>query len=612
MNDIFQDSMKIKIFALIQERLIVLDPNSTEEDIDIFLNQIPKNYLNQKDDLMTICQLIAYSIRNIVQPRKNIIKIFDRLMKKIKIYLFDEKNFLWNIFGGHFYFKLLMYEEGILTIDDIVYHTQEDSSYYTAEYFSPEIFNEAPEIYDKEIKYILRKPLAKRDIEKFKEKRSKHIQWLRQSSDYNDPLYREIEEDPLRLAIKIDDIDTFQKVVSNQNLSLNSTKINENVFDNFNRIYSESKILDYTIRHGSIKIFKFLVMNDVDFYDGIIVDAFSCNNYDIFHITERIQKEIFAKYSLIHAIKYWRNEFIDYSFENYNFDFLEKSDVDSEYDDEIVDLISNTTYSMNFMFFESKILPFLRKNHRFVNDNINKIIIGTYYDWSCFFMREFMKWPTMDINHVFESDNNTTMFSQSILYYNLKAAEIVSSHPKFVLKNPCYKSFSALQMVSKMKVDPKFIEIICKQPNIDVNWADTRFGISAIQLALTNGNIHSTQYLIDHFPALQLDASEALFFYCLKTNHLMTLKIHVKYCIDRNIGGNCEEIISKIKEVFSSEPDYREEQDDTFRKIYREVLIEKPRPPPFSPENSIRIKTKKPKKTTPTIFRPKIKIRKNI
>ena len=578
MDNLFQDAMKIRIFAQIQERLITLDLNSTEKDIDFFLNQIPNNYLNKKDDLMTVCQLLAHSIN-----------IFDRLMNKIKIYLFDERNFLWNIFGGHFYFKLLMYEEGILTIDDIVYHAQEDSSYYTAEYFSPEIFNKVPEIYEKELKYKLRKPLTKSDIEKFKEKRSKHIQWLRRSSDYADPLYREIEDDPLRLAIKTDDIDTFQKIVSNQNLPLDST-INENIFDNYCRIYTELRILDYAVRHGSIKIFKFLVMNDVNFYDDIISDAFSCNNYEIFHITESIQKKVFLEKSLYHAIRYWRHEYIDYSIENYNFEFLEKSDINSEYDNKIVELICNTIFSMNFMFFESKILPFLRKNHRFVNDNINQIIINSYYDWSCFFMKEFMKWPNIDINHVFESDNNTTMFSQTILHFNSKAAEIISNHPNFVLKEPCYKTFSALQMVSKMKVDPKFIEIICKQPNINVNWKNPRFNVTAIELALSNGNIHSTQYLIDHFPELQLKPSEALIYYCLKTNHLMTLKFHLKYCIDRNIGRNCEGMINKIKEVFSSDPDYREEQNSIFRNIYHEVLAENPRSSPSLSENSIRIK----------------------
>ena len=53
MNSIFNDKAKIKVFAQIQDSLTNLKSNSENEAIDLIINQIPKSYLDQKDDLKT-------------------------------------------------------------------------------------------------------------------------------------------------------------------------------------------------------------------------------------------------------------------------------------------------------------------------------------------------------------------------------------------------------------------------------------------------------------------------------------------------------------------------------------------------------------------------------
>ena len=81
------DESKINIYAKIQDSLCELLPNSSDESIDEIINQIPQNYLTQKEDLMMICQLFAYYSRNFTQNIKgNAIKLIERILKYMKIY----------------------------------------------------------------------------------------------------------------------------------------------------------------------------------------------------------------------------------------------------------------------------------------------------------------------------------------------------------------------------------------------------------------------------------------------------------------------------------------------------------------------------------------------
>ena len=91
MESIFKNETKIKIYANIQKLLNNLKPNSPDKDITNLINQIPPDYLNQKEELMMICQLFAYYARNsLITIKGNAIKLFEKIMDPIKNYLQDE------------------------------------------------------------------------------------------------------------------------------------------------------------------------------------------------------------------------------------------------------------------------------------------------------------------------------------------------------------------------------------------------------------------------------------------------------------------------------------------------------------------------------------------
>ena len=216
MENFFQDIDKIKSYAEIQKHLIDLKQNASDEEIQSLINQIPQHFLTQKNDIIMICQLFAHYAKFTSHLiRGNAIKLFEKIKTPIKTYLKDDSNFLCKIFKGFYYFELMMYENGLITIDDIIMSILVDKSSLEAEYFLPEIIKERPEIFEKEIKYYIKSPYSDDYLQKFKDTRQKHIQWIRSSCDFHDPLYQEIETNKLRLSIKMDDVDTFQRILSN-------------------------------------------------------------------------------------------------------------------------------------------------------------------------------------------------------------------------------------------------------------------------------------------------------------------------------------------------------------------------------------------------------------
>ena len=236
------DESKINIYAKIQDSLCELLPNSSDESIDEIINQIPQNYLTQKEDLMMICQLFAYIARNNCQTKKgNAIKLFEKILDSIKQQFKNDSSFFWQIFGGILFLKHWFYEEGLIFIEDIVQRSRSDTTLTIAEYFLPEIIEKEPDFYDKELKAKFKDKLTEGYIENYKETRKKYFQWSRNSSNYNDPLYREIETNQFRYALKTDDVDTFQKILSNSNMSFNS-QISELIYESYARLHSGTNL----------------------------------------------------------------------------------------------------------------------------------------------------------------------------------------------------------------------------------------------------------------------------------------------------------------------------------------------------------------------------------
>lgn len=595
MEGLFLDKEKISLFSKIQNNLKALKPNASQYAINQIINQIPPKFLAEKEDFMTLCLLFAYYGRNSFTSYKgNAVKIFEKIIDYMKKHLQNESSFVWKLFGGLFYFKLWMHEEGLISIEQIIQFSQSDSTNYTIEYFLPEIIEQEPEIYYKQIKYKLNKPELEEKIEDYKKLRKRHLKWLRDSANYQDPAYKEIETNKLRLVIKMDDIDAFQRIISNTNISLNSN-IHESALENVFLVPSEVSLLEYAAELNSIKIFKFLIMNGVTISKYLMYAAIGSRNYDIVHIIEQLSQENYKFNSIIWSVSYWHDELTEYTLNFYNDNFIEKSEAISERKNDTIELISQTFKSINFCFFESTILPFLEKNPEFVNDNINEIIMCSINDNSCYFFNELVKHSKFDINYISEREESISFFGLALRNDNTAAIEFLLRHPLFDINRPIFKDLSPLHLSCRYFTETKIVEKICKMPNLDVNLRCQNNHLTAFELGGANGNIYALKYLTKNFKNLEMTAFEILFFHCLRTDHLMTLKILMDYYIDVKNPLNPYQMVTSLIDNNHGNANFKLDFVDKFSKILCEILKSKVRPPKGLAIRSIRagLKAKK-------------------
>lgn len=546
MENILNDALKIKFYAQLQKDLCNLKPNSSEEEITtLIINQIPETTFQHKDELMIICQLFAYYPRNNSKSvRRNAFKLFEKIMDPIKNLLQGESSFFWHIFGGLYYFKQYMYEEGLISIEKIVQEAIYDNTKAVAEFFLPEIVEKCPEIYEKEIKYQMQRQYSADDIEKFKELRKKHLKWLRESNDYFDPLYREIETDQLRYCIKTDDIDTFQTIVSNLNLSINS-KIKESILENSYLQPAEVSFIDFAIEFNSIKIFKYLIMNDAKIEMESVFNAIRNRNYEMIHLVESKNEQKFIDFALSDSISCWNYELILYSIENYE-NFFDDEEISSENVEKALDIMSDLCYSINFQFLESIYLPFLKNHSKFVHENINEILFCTIQDQSGYFTKEFMKYPGIDVNYHSPLENNKSLLCKAIQQKNKNAVFLFLSHPEIELgKAGCDYAFP-FQFACGAHADVDIIQMICNHPKFDINWRDNLFHFTAFDICILRDNFYTIEFILNRFPDYDEDLFLSFFMHCLTRQQFLVLKLILEFTSKKNEG--------KIKNIIDSLP----------------------------------------------------------
>ena len=226
MNDFNKLQSQVEVYAKIQEQIYSLRPASTDEEIEDLFKIIPSTFYEQKDNLVMLCQLFAKCEEHEPKMGRVTIKLFDYILPIIKLNFQSESSLIWEIFGTCSYFKHWMYKEGLIDIEQILQSSLTDESSLTAQYFLPEIIDNDPKYFCEKIidkfKCFSDDNLFTEDhINDLKSLRDKHFLWLKESNDYNDELYKEIEKNPIRLAIKKDDIETFQFLLSRSNLSIN-------------------------------------------------------------------------------------------------------------------------------------------------------------------------------------------------------------------------------------------------------------------------------------------------------------------------------------------------------------------------------------------------------
>lgn len=125
----------------------------------------------------------------------------------------------------------------------------------------------------------------------------------------------------LHKSIRDDDIDTFQMILSKNNIGINY-KIEYSPYERAMTIDSDCSLAQVAAVYGSLKIFKFLFMQNELIIDKNLLDyAYFGNNHEIIHLCE---KRCSKQNAYIQSIRIHQTDLLDYFVENFYDEFKEK------------------------------------------------------------------------------------------------------------------------------------------------------------------------------------------------------------------------------------------------------------------------------------------------
>ncbi|KAK8839688.1 hypothetical protein M9Y10_031392 [Tritrichomonas musculus] len=289
-----------------------------------------KIYVGERDNLTEFLNLIACMLNH--HHRDSIfIKKVEQILEYIKNEIKQTYSNIeiFQIFNKNKLLLLYLIEHQFIQIDEqIVNYLSKNNSLKTRKYF---------EFFYNEIKSFLSQ----------KEKRNIEQQFTNLfQGDMN--VYennRHIGENETYLCklIREDLVEDFVKYVNQTNLSLSETTISTSIFEtNLLLLKKEPKLIEYSMFFGSIQIFQYLRLNDVELTSSLWIYAIHSNNPEFIHLLEEYHvKPPNNKYEkcLKESIKCHHNEISNYFIENYDLhkdfqlDFNKKIQLQDDFDD---------------------------------------------------------------------------------------------------------------------------------------------------------------------------------------------------------------------------------------------------------------------------------------
>lgn len=284
-------------------------------------------------------------------------------------------------------------------------------------------------------------------------------------------------------------------------------------------------------------------MNDVKIENETIFYSIRNQNCEMIHIIESRSKEKFKDMALKSSISCWNYEMAVYFIENYD-SIFEGEINNTDMKNKMFMTIADICYSTNFIFFKSIFLPFLKKNSKFVRENINEIIFNTIYDQTSFFTKEFMKYPGSDIKYRSEG-NVKTFLGKAIQLKNLNTIEYLISQPEIDLVNPCYTFLSPFMLACNCCADTKVLEIISNSPKFDINLSFAANNLSSLDICILVNNFSAIEFIFNRFPDYNHKIDLIFFTDCLRGHKFITLKLILNYVLIHNE----DQILEIIKEL---------------------------------------------------------------
>lgn len=265
-------------------------------------------------------------------------------------------------------------------------------------------------------------------------------------STFEDCRKKGLNNHPVALAIRYDDLLQLQSIISSTNLSIEA-KVPLSIFERVPLFTTFSKgvpLIEYAAYYGSINCFKFLLMSGSELKDDLFSFAIFGGNYDIIHILEDHHAPI--SLALRTSICIHQNELTDYFRDSHE---LEIND--------LVKACSINNYNM------STLLPFLcdiYKNPNLTNDEGQSILTIAISHHHYDIVDMLLSIPTIDVNYSIPSIRSALEYS--------------------VLKN---------NMIAFQK--------LIKMPQIDVH-IDRSKGGAAICIAVKNNCLQMVKEIVNH------------------------------------------------------------------------------------------------------------------
>ena len=249
-------------------------------------------FIQSKEGLRQLSYSIATALNSRPLKYKLYISLISFLVPLIKQF-FTQDEIVDDIFG-HNSIRLQLLEEGVIDFSTIYLYDRSESTFF---FFGPEFQKFYPDYFNEhEIEF--------RNVDI-----NKHF--LLRSEGMN--------ESEIAIMIRNDDIESFQSYTSKLNINLN-VNIPKSKYEISFFLKATTSIIEYSAFYGSLKIFKFLWMNNVKISGQLREFAIAGGNYDIIHILE--SKNVKFDYDCLNkAIQYHHNEIVRYLNETYNIEY---------------------------------------------------------------------------------------------------------------------------------------------------------------------------------------------------------------------------------------------------------------------------------------------------
>ncbi|KAK8860503.1 hypothetical protein M9Y10_012168 [Tritrichomonas musculus] len=254
--------------------------------------EIPKIFFSSKNEFMKLITTIQTALFTRYSNYNYYEKIIDQILPYINSYFNSDEIYYFSILNR---IKLYFYRKGLITIDTVIRKAK--ASKVVANIFAYEIYQERPEdfnyFFQSKDQFLKENEFPSFDA--FLEFRDK---W--------------INKDSISIVIREDNPDKLRDLISKNNISYDY-KIPYSYFEDrlcFFKKKDMPNIIDYSALHGSIKIFKYLLMNDAKITDKTMEFAVYGGSYEIIHILEN-HKCSYSR-ALEASIRVHNNELYDY------------------------------------------------------------------------------------------------------------------------------------------------------------------------------------------------------------------------------------------------------------------------------------------------------------